>query len=230
MKVKIGKYPTWLTCDIHTNHMRKKYGFDWPAKRKWTKTDIFLEKVEDAVQEVYHVINRIFFRDQEQKVKVRIDHWDTYSMDYTLGFIVLPMLKQLKEQKQGAPHVDDPDVPVYLQSHRAEDKGDPDTGNVDSLWFRRWDYVLDEMIFAFETKVGIYTDWQDQFHTGEFDHYSVPVDADGNEVDDQDAVMYRFENGPNHTAEWDQEGHRQYQERITNGFRLFGKYYENLWS
>ena len=35
--------------------------------------------------------------------------------------------------------------------------------------------------------------------------------------------------GPNHTLKMDYEGMKVYQERISNGFRLFGKYYENLW-
>ena len=32
----------------------------------------------------------------EQQVSVRIDPWDTWSMDDTLAQIILPMLKQLK--------------------------------------------------------------------------------------------------------------------------------------
>ena len=28
---------------------------------------------------------------------------------------------------------------------------------------------------------------------------------------------------------WDSEGVKAHQERMTNGFKLFGKYYENLW-
>ena len=35
--------------------------------------------------------------------------------------------------------------------------------------------------------------------------------------------------GPNDTSKYDLKGAKAYQKRITNGFRLFGKYYENLW-
>ena len=28
---------------------------------------------------------------------------------------------------------------------------------------------------------------------------------------------------------WDREGAKAHQERMSNGFRLFGRYYENLW-
>jgi hypothetical protein len=35
--------------------------------------------------------------------------------------------------------------------------------------------------------------------------------------------------GPRDTHEIDSEGMARVQARITNGFRLFGKYYEALW-
>ncbi len=87
---------------------------------------------------------------KEQKISVKIDPWDTWSMDVTLAHIILPMLKQLKETKQGAPYVDDEDVPEHLRKSAA-----PPTENewdTDDNHFKRWDYVLDEMIFAFESK------------------------------------------------------------------------------
>ena len=40
---------------------------------------------------------------------VKIDHWDTWSMDHTLSYIILPMLKQLRNTKHGYPVVDEDD-------------------------------------------------------------------------------------------------------------------------
>lgn len=82
---------------------------------------------------------------------VKVDKWDTWSMDHTLAHIVVPMLKQLKQSKHGAPFVDDADVPDELKSTSAPPKKYED--NVDDNHFKRWDWVLDEMIFAFEHKV-----------------------------------------------------------------------------
>lgn len=119
---------------------------------------------------------------KERKIRVRIDKWDTWSMDYTLAHIVVPMLKQLRETKHGAPYTDDADVPEHLRTSAA-----PPTENAwdtDDNHFKRWDWIMDEMIFAFESKL----------------------------IDDVD---------------WE---HRdKHHERISNGFRLFGKYYEHLW-
>ena len=91
MKVKIGTYPPRLRCKIHTNHMNKKYGyFDWADNS--SSTDSALEFIEDQIQSVYDVFNWMWFDRHSQKVKVRIDKFDTWSMDHTLAYIVEPML------------------------------------------------------------------------------------------------------------------------------------------
>jgi hypothetical protein len=77
--------------------------------------------------------------------------------------------------------------------------------------------VLDEMIFAFNSKVD--DDWEEQFETGTSDLQWKQLEGG----------MSQIVEGPNHTREYDWEGRKAYQERISNGFRLFGKYYENLW-
>lgn len=159
--------------------------------------------------------------------RVKIDPWDTWSMDHTLAHIVLPMLKDLKQRQQGAPPVDDLDVPENIRSTAAPPltEEEQDCGATDEYFHDRWLWVLDEMIFAFETKAGELEDWEAQFFTGEHDLVSVPISWDS----EGKPTMYELQDGPNHTMEIDWEGRNQYQERISNGFRLFGKYYEALW-
>jgi hypothetical protein len=57
----------------------------------------------------------------------------------------------------------------------------------------------------------------------------VPIDADGNEVPKGQHKYYTMKKGPQDTHVYDAEGAKKIQERITNGFRLFGRYFENLW-
>ena len=188
MKVKISNYPTRLTCRIHTRYMEKKYGYiDWPTEQ--SRFENFLEKVEDAIQSVYSLVNVPFLDKRTQKIKVHIDRWDTWSMDHTLAYIVLPMLKQLKKNTHGAPYVDEKDVPEELWPPK-EQISAMYQGQTDDNHFKRWDWVLDEMIYAFDCKAN------------------------------KDDVWMRLED----KKEIDKE-----QKRISNGFRLFGKYYENLW-
>lgn len=162
----------------------------------------------------------------ERKVKVRIDYYDTWSMDSTLAPIVLPMLKQLKETKHGAPVVDVEDVPEELRPTQEElDKYAKD-GSTDDKFFERWDWVMDQMIFAFESE---FNDWEDQFRSGKSDIVWTPVDVKGNEVPEEDAKLYRMDSGPNDTYKVDWDGYKAYAERIQNGYRLFGKYFQALW-
>jgi hypothetical protein len=160
-------------------------------------------------------------------IKVKIHKYDTWSMDNTLAYIILPMLKQLKATTHGAPFVDDEDVPegIGLRSTEAEPK--EDEYDVDSNHFKRWSWVLDEMIFAFECKID--GSWQEAFCSGEVDHVWIPVDREGNKVDEKDAKLFRTIDGPNHTYKCDYEGMKVVETRIQNGFRLFGRYYQNLW-
>jgi hypothetical protein len=142
-------------------------------------------------------------------------------MDHTLADIILPMLKQLNENKHGAPHVDDEDVPEELKSTSAPPK--ENEYDTDENHFKRWDWVMGEMIFAFQCKND--DSWQDAFRSGTHDLQSVACEWD----EEGKPKLFTFQEGPNHTYKCDYEGMRVVEERIQNGFRLFGKYYQNLW-
>ena len=153
---------------------------------------------------------------------IKIDRWDTWNMDGTLAGIILPMLKQLQATKHGSPMVDEEDVPVFLQSvafkqaKKRKPKSSttrPDVHAVDmdddNTLHDRWDWVLGEMIWAFEQKT--IDDADSQF----FDH-----------SDCDDKAPWETDFG---RIKYDAEGHKVWQARKANGFRLFGKYYEALW-
>jgi len=171
MKVVIKKYPTWFgpyqlidtvlpfVNEDKRSDLAEKYADSWFGR---FHVDIAEKYLEWAAA---------------RRVKVRIDSHDTWSMDGTLAHIILPMLKQLREDKQGAPYTDDEDVPYELRSTTAPPlQNEWDT---DDYFFARWDWIIGEMIYAFESKL-------------------------------DDDYMTR-------------------DERMANGFRLFGKYYQALW-
>jgi hypothetical protein len=152
----------------------------------------------------------------ERVIKIQIDPWDTWSADHTLSMIILPMLKQLRENKYGSPQVDDDDVPDELKRTAA-----PPTENdwdSDDNYFKRWNYILEEMIWAFEHLVN--DDWEHEFYSGNHETFTVKRE-DG---------MHEWVKGENDTFKIDFEGIAQVNDRIQNGLRLFGKYYRGLWS
>jgi hypothetical protein len=95
------------------------------------------------------------------------------------------MLYQLAKTKDGSPDVDLEDVPFELQ------------GDHEDAIHERWDWVMAEMIYAFEEKTN---DWEERFFCSEREYESYRAEMD------------------------------QIRGRISNGFRLFGKYYEGLWT
>ena len=208
MKVYISKYRNhWLSPYVILDKVFfwREIDYEEPIIEKWADR---LEPFSKVLQDVLDFIHpRIEY--------VKINHWDTWSMDHTLSSIVVPMLKQLKEVKHGAPHVDDEDVPEELKSTSAPPTEDYD---VDDNHFKRWDYVMDEMIFAHQSKLD--DDWQEQFFTGVADYVHEK---------DESGKLYQMKEGPNHTQKVDWDGMKAYEARIQNGFRLFGKYYQGLW-
>lgn len=192
----------------------------WVDHPEWV--DRWADRLEPVSRAIQWTLDRVFPR----RVRVRIDPWDTWSMDVTLAEVVLPMLRQLRQQNQGAPFVDDDDVPEHLRSTAAPPKANE--WDTDANHFKRWDWVMDEMIFAFQSKVD--SSWEEQFHSGEYDWALTPVDEEGNPVPRGQHKFVRMDRGPDHTAQFDADGYQIYADRIQNGFRLFGKYYSALWS
>ena len=152
---------------------------------------------------------------------VKVDKWDTWSMDHTLGMIALPMLKQLQLSKHGAPNVDDEDVPEELKSTSAPAK--ENEWDVDGNHFKRWDWVMNEMIFAFEHHLD--TKWEEAYSKGKWSTKSEACEWDENKKPKMFKMVYKDD----HTHETDYEALKVVHERIANGFKLFGKYYRNLW-
>lgn len=212
-----SKCSRWSTQQVLEDEAREKS--QWVGRPEW------VERWSDRLTPISVAIQKVLDRVHPKVNYVKIDYWDTWSMDHTLADIVLPMLKQLKATKHGAPFVDDEDVPEHLRSTAAPPK--ENEWDTDSNHFLRWDWALDEMIFAFEHKVD--DSWEDAFREGEIDWISVPVDKDGNEVPRGEHRHIQMKDGPKHTYKCDYEGMEKVQQRMRNGFRLFGKYYEALW-
>jgi hypothetical protein len=149
----------------------------------------------------------------KQKKSIKIDPWDTWNMDHTLADIIHPMLKQLRKTAHGAPCTDDEDVPEHLRSTAAKPKkNDWDT---DEFHFKRWDWIMKEMIWAFGEHS---KDREPNFWIKRPKYKWVKVEGSDH------SEMVTVTNG-----EYDDEKYKSYYDRKKNGFRLFGKYYCNLW-
>lgn len=137
MKVYIGRYPKYIG-PYHVSNAFRYIGIP--------------ESVCDSIGDWLSEFSFFNWLDskRKRKIKIRIDNYDTWNMDYTLALIILPMLKQLKEnEKTGSLFsVDNEDVPKKLRSKKVKDPY-ADAESVEAM-FKKWNWIMDEMIFAFD--------------------------------------------------------------------------------
>jgi len=156
---------------------------------------------------------------KKRNIKIRIDRYDTWNMDHTLAYIVLPMLKQLKETKHGSPMVGE----YFNQtSNSAQGSFDFYADGDDAAWeagHEEWAKVLDHIIWAFEQELD--EDAEDQFWivSGEMDLSKHPDD------EGKTSTPLRWKTKP--VCDW--AGLKAHHAKVQEGFELFGKYYSGLW-
>lgn len=236
MKVKIGPHPLFfgpyqLAEKLCFWAKKEKDEYGMRSNPKWVhKFGEFLAYGETRKERKVGQLYSLFPKDKKitwlysfliwidsfkkRKVQVHIDPWDTYNMDVTLAYIILPMLKEMKETKSGVPFVEDEDVPENIRSTSA--KPPENKYDNDEFFEARWDWVLGEMIFAFENTID----------SKEFDFISGKSDL---RIRPLENGLSELVQGENHNMVIDTKGMEEYRNRISNGFLLFGKYYQSLW-
>lgn len=159
----------------------------------------------------------------ERKVNIRIDKWDTWSMDHTLALIILPMLKQLQATKHGAPG----SMPAFnqtsetfwpqqcLEFYKEDDTPAWDEGH------KQWTEIMDKMIWSFEQLLD--ENWDEQYwiEKGEYDWEDMMRPFEKGEVTRE--LKCKKE------AIVDWAGREAHAKRIQEGLELFGKHFQDLW-
>jgi hypothetical protein len=218
MKINIGPYINrWTTSYLERSYCEMRY-----KKNYWEIDDAELNVFDNCVIWVLdkwqtwvldQTINR-YLDNKERNINIKIHDYDTWGMDNTIAHIIHPMLVQLNATKHGSPLVDDIDVPEKLRSTAAKPKeNDWDT---DEFHHARWEWVMDEMIWTFETIKN--PDFEDQFYSGACD-WILEETPDGTTMKDN----------PNNTFKFDREKYDENMNRQKNGLLLFAKYYRSLW-
>ena len=90
------------------------------GKSRYVERPEWVDKLADLLNPISLAIQWVWDKIDRKIDYVKIDRWDTWSMDHTLSYIILPMLKQLKDSKHGGPRVDDERSEEHtseLQSH-----------------------------------------------------------------------------------------------------------------
>lgn len=223
MKIHIGPYKNWTGPYQIADKIffwidrRGLFADDDPRHERWDHKAH--DKFGDWLAELDWLCNLCNWVEskKKRKVKIRIDNYDTWSMDHTLSLIIHPMLVQMKATKHGSPFVDDEDVPEHLRSTAAPPltEEEKNYGGTDSLHEARWDWILDEMIWAFYQEANEDPDAPESPTT-----YSRKI-SDG----------IPFDDSPENVMSWEKfhEENAKFDKRKLNAFKLFGRYYRALW-
>lgn len=108
---------------------------------------------------------------KNRKVKIKIHPYDAWNANTTLALIIHPVLIELQKNKTGSGHVDDEDVPPEIRS--TADLTERQDWQTDAFWHDRSKYIIEEMIFAFDSIVKG-TEFEIHDDTGEFVCYRSP--------------------------------------------------------
>jgi len=146
--------------------------------------------------------NKFIYWNPLLKDVIILDNSDTWSVDYTLSKLAVPMIKQLHREKMGYGYIDDSDVPDELKT------GTKEHDEIKYNWF------MNEIIWCLNEIA------QEEPNSPDI------------ELDEDLFVLNRDERSPeqNETMKNFLKLHEEYDARIANGCRLFGKYFRNLWS
>lgn len=213
MKVKIGPYVDWIgpyqIADMVFFWLDKHPDDDVAESRIYKLHDWlgdFLAGGKRGDSKLMKFCEWVH-KHRKRKEYVKLDHYDHWNANHTLAIVILPLLKALKENKQGSPDVELADVPESLWPSAP---AGPTNNYCDDTIHERWEWVMNEMIWAFEQEVN--DDDEAQF----YDH------SEAN--DPNDDLMTQVGK-----MKVDREGLEAHQDRKANGFKLFGKYYQGLW-
>lgn len=232
MKVNIKNYPNHYDISKRfDDYIYKKYKrYPHRALKKMNFVETTVYKVIEMVQDT--IINRYnrYLR-SKNRVHVKIDRWDLFSLDHTLSLIILPALQKFKEDDRVSFQVDDEDVPDNIKSTNSKPY-DSSIGELDDFYFDRSKYIMDAMIYSFEKIVD--DSWEHDFYSYPNDvrpeFKFIAVDYDGNEVDEDEyegEVMYKMD--MNNRMNIDRDGINAINDKIDFGLKMFGKYYRGLW-
>lgn len=146
---------------------------------------------------------------KEQKVKIKIDPWDSYAGYHTLALIIHPLLVDFRKKSNKG-------IPGKFLDDMGYDFSENVKNSVFNKRKKEWNAVIDKMIWSFRETANDYPGEKKAFKKNG-KKYKTKIRDDGyHEV---------VETG----LDYDRKVYEEYQKRLQEGIDLFAKYYGCLW-
>src|SRR3990170_2491563 len=149
---------------------------------------------------------------KKRKEEVRIDEWDTFSLDHTLALIIYPALVKFKEARKKMPGVSSP----FFEYGDELDEHGHHTRKALNIAEKRYIKFINECIWAF----------------GEIARNN-PGEKKFFKKNGKKRKTKKLENGGSEIIEtgldFDKEGHTKYYKRLEAATEAFGKNFQTFW-
>jgi len=165
---------------------------------------------------------------ENRKIDIQIDNYDTWSLDNTLAMIILPALIQLKLTKHGVPGEFVNNVGGDLDRNYVFDFIYDDEKRVFEESCNKWNETMDKMIWSFQQIVD--GQYDSKYHHGKMEigfkessyTYTNPITGK------TEKAFEMVDKNPD--GHWvDYIGLELHEKRIQEGLELFGKHMRDLW-
>ena len=164
-----------------------------------------------------------------RKINVQIESFDTWNLDHTLALVILPALLQLKQEKHGVPsEFADVGGEDYVEQ-ASFDFYSETKDEAFEIGLKRWDVVLDKMIWSFQQLV--LEDYTEKYFHGrrDFSFEKSSTSTYINPLTGKTEPAYGLVD-KNPGQHWvDYAGLQEHERRIQEGLELFGKHFRSLW-
>lgn len=163
-----------------------------------------------------------------RKIDVEIENHDTWSLDHSLALIILPALIQLKDTKHGVPsEFGDVGGAEYEQQLSFDFYKETNNWAFEESC-KKWDEVLDKMIWSFQQLAIV--DYDHLYHHGKAEYDWVKDDTMyKNPVTGKLEHTYKMLDKNPNDHYYDYVGNQLHEARVQEGLDLFAKYYRGLW-
>ena len=150
MHVRIGPYRSWSFYSM-AHWLMGKPDVNFMGNQNWRyNLADWIGHTLTGPPDKPTVFRKVLDKLSKRRVYVYIDDYDVWNMDDTLKYIIHPMLIKLRDTKRGSGMVDDCDVPENLRSTAPGARDGLEEWECDHNLHYRYDWVLNEMIWAFD--------------------------------------------------------------------------------